>query len=88
MTPQEQHIQDRILQLVADRGPGRSVCPSEVARRIRPDDWRPLMPDVRRVAGQLADEGKIRVTQRGSAVDPETARGPIRLTLPDSNTDQ
>jgi hypothetical protein len=39
------------------------------------DDWRPLMPEVRRVAAALG----LRATQGGVRVDPLTARGPIRL---------
>jgi hypothetical protein len=33
------------------------------------------MPEVRRVAAELP----LRATQKGRAVDPMTARGPIRL---------
>ncbi|QDT39069.1 hypothetical protein Pan189_34710 [Stratiformator vulcanicus] len=37
------------------------------------------MDDVRRVAAALCDEGHLVATQRGTVVDPLTARGPIRL---------
>jgi hypothetical protein len=70
-------IEDR----VAARGPGRTICPSEVARALAAD-WRPLMPAVRAEAARLAAEGRIAVTQKGRPVDPETARGPVRLGLP------
>jgi len=70
-----------ILSLAEARGPGRTLCPSDAARRLS-DDWRPLMPEVRRVAGTLVREGRIVATQKGAEVDPETARGPIRLGLP------
>jgi hypothetical protein len=40
------------------------------------------MPTVRAVAGELRRRGRIVITQRGEAVDPAHARGPIRLTLP------
>ena len=59
------------------RGPSKSFCPSEVARRLAVD-WRPLMDDVRRVAAGHPD---LIATQGGRAVDPITATGPIRLTL-------
>jgi hypothetical protein len=42
-------------------------------------DWRPLMPEVRRVAAALP---LLRATQKGVAVDPAAAQGPIRLGLP------
>ncbi len=69
-----------IMELVRARGEGRTICPSEVARRLA-DDWRALMPQVRTVAAALAADGDIAVTQGGRAVDAATARGPIRLRL-------
>lgn len=63
-----------LLRLAAERGPQGSFCPSEAARALAPD-WRPLMPEVRRVAKALG----LRATQRGVAVDPVAARGAIRL---------
>lgn len=64
--------------LVLAAGRRGTFCPSEAARRLA-DDWRPLMPEIRRVAGRLAREGRLAATQRGAPVDPEAARGPIRL---------
>jgi hypothetical protein len=76
-------IEARITELVAARGPGRTICPSEVARSLVGDEaFRPLMPHVREAAAELADRGAIEVTQRGEPVDARTARGPIRLGLP------
>lgn len=70
-----------LLARAAARGPGKTFCPSEVARALAAD-WRPWMPAVRQVAGELVDAGRLRATQKGRAVDPRTARGPIRLGLP------
>ena len=71
---------DRIAEVLMDlayrRGSGATFCPSEVARALAAD-WRPLMPDVRRVAAGLP----LRATQKGRDVDPMRARGPIRLSL-------
>ncbi|MEM6973760.1 MAG: DUF3253 domain-containing protein [Pseudomonadota bacterium] len=80
----DEAIAAAILALLRARNPGVSICPSEVARRLRPSDWRPLMPQVRESAGRLVREGRLRATQRGKAVDPRTARGPIRLALPET----
>lgn len=71
-----------ILELLAQRRPGATICPSEVARAEAPEDWRPLMPQVRAAAAKLAAAGRIEVTQGGAVVDPRTAHGPIRLRLP------
>ena len=74
-------IASAILSAVHTRGTGKTICPSEVARALS-DDWRSLMPDIRRVAQTLAEAGDIAVTQKGLAVDAVAARGPIRLGLP------
>lgn len=80
----ETAIAAAILETVRARGPGRTACPSEVARALDPeaDAWRDLMPAVRRVAGALVREGRLVVTRRGEPVDPEAGGGPIRLGLP------
>jgi hypothetical protein len=63
-----------LMRMAKDRGAGKSSCPSEVARALA-EDWRPLMPEVRRVAATLP----LVATQAGTVVNPVTARGPIRL---------
>lgn len=80
--PDSAAIAAAILDLARARGPGKTVCPSEAARRLDPDAWRALMPTVRVAAARLQDQGLIVVTQRGRVVDPLDARGPIRLGLP------
>ena len=76
-----------ILDLVRARGPGKTICPSEAARRLAvaepgPDAWRALMPAVHAAAGRLRGPRLIAVTQRSRAVDALDAEGPIRLGLP------
>ena len=75
-------IETTLLRLLAARGAGKTICPSEVARVVDPDDWRALMPSVRAAAAKLQSEGKVAVTQRGDMVDPGTAKGPIRIGNP------
>lgn len=79
--PTAQDIRHRLMELVEARGPTKTICPSEVARSLQPDGWRSLMPAVRRQAKQLVHEGNIDITQGGKVVDPQHARGPIRLRL-------
>ena len=74
--PSDEQIAAALLDLAEARGPERSFCPSEAARTLH-DDWRPLMPEVRRVA---ADLGLV-ATQKGVVVDGVTAAGPIRLRV-------
>lgn len=84
LTPTDAQIRDAILELLARRDPGKTICPSDAARALGGDDgFRPLMADVRRVARDLVAGGRLEVTQSGRVVDPDRARGAIRLRLPD-----
>jgi hypothetical protein len=69
-----------ILELLGQREPGRTICPSEAARVLGGDEaFRVYMPVVRAAAAELVAAGEIDVTQGGEVVDLATARGPIRL---------
>ena len=74
-------VEKTILDLLAQRAPGKTICPSEAARALF-EDWRPRMDEVREVAYAMADEGRLEVTQSGEVVDGRNARGAIRLRLP------
>lgn len=78
----EIEIEQTIVALVSSRGEFKTICPSEVARQVDARNWRKLMPAVRAVATQMADQGQIVATQGGQPVNPAMARGPIRLGLP------
>ena len=83
-----------ILHLVRQRGPDKSICPSEAARafaegRARksdpPDLWRRYMTGVRQQALFLARQGHISILRKGKPVDPFVpVKGLIRLSLPRS----
>jgi hypothetical protein len=80
--PSCQDAERAILNLLAQRDPGRTICPSEAARALGGDDgFRPLMPLVRDAAADLVARGELEVVQSGEVVDPADARGPIRLRL-------
>lgn len=64
--------------VLAERGTA-TACPSEIARRVAPDAWRPLMPAVRAVAARLQDAGAVDAYQHGRPIHVRDARGPIRL---------
>lgn len=68
-----------ILDLLDQRAPGATICPSEVARLRAGDDWRAQMQPVRDAAARLVAAGDVDVTQAGEVVDLATARGPIRI---------
>ena len=77
-------IEEKIFGLLATRHDGATICPSEVARALAPDDvsWRQLMPQVREAAQELARNNRLKVTRRGVRVDATSRGGPIRLGLP------
>jgi hypothetical protein len=77
----EDALREAILALLAQRGPDKTICPSDAARAVAGRDFRPLMQRTRQVAAALVAEGRIEVTQRGQPVDLATVRGPIRLRL-------
>ena len=80
--------EEAILSLLADREPGKTICPSEAARKIAgPEDFRPHMHPVRDAARRLVAERRLEVTQGGKVVDLDSARGPIRLRLPSGATE-
>ncbi len=75
-------IRAEILRQTSARGPGSSICPSEVARALAGGDdgpWRPLMGPVRRAAADLARAGRVEILRKGKPVPPEAMRGVIRL---------
>jgi hypothetical protein len=84
--PSDAAIEETLLRLVAERGPDKTVCPSEVARALggpHPDGWGPLMQPVRRVAVRLTRAGRVRILRKGRPVaDPDDFRGIYRLALP------
>ena len=82
--PIDERLEAAILDLLAQRGPNKTICPSEAARAVEPDDWRDLMEPARAAARRLVAAGKAEVLQRGVPVDPSTARGPIRVGAPTS----
>ncbi|WP_324754302.1 DUF3253 domain-containing protein [Roseovarius sp. Pro17] len=77
-------IADAILTLATERGPDKTICPSEVARHIAGQDqdkWRPLMPPIRAQALKLAEDGKVEIRKGGETVDLQTFSGIYRITI-------
>ncbi len=79
-----QAIEAAILALLSDRESSKTICPSEVARKLAPRQWKTLMPGVREVAARMALEGRLIATQKGKEVNALLAHGPIRLKAMES----
>lgn len=68
-----------IAALLAERGPGKTVCPSEVARRLAGGgpDWRAEMARVHGAVDLMAGEGTIALSWKGRALPARD--GPYRI---------
>jgi hypothetical protein len=77
-------LRERTVDLLAARGPGRTICPSEVARACAlrlGRRWQDLMPQVRAVAQVLVAEGVLEAIQHEAVVVLHEVHGPVRLRL-------
>ncbi|WP_236078118.1 DUF3253 domain-containing protein [Rhodococcus sp. P1Y] len=79
MTASDKQLEDKIRELLDARSRDSTICPSDVARAMSETEWRDLMEPVRKAARRLVDAGEVEITQKGSVVDPSTAKGPIRI---------
>ncbi len=78
--PSDRAIEQEILALLEERGPGKTICPSDVARSLgAPNGWRDLMEPTRLAAARLVGAAEVEITQGGEVVDLATAKGPIRI---------
>ena len=78
----EVNIAATIIDLLRQRAPSASICPSDVARALASDEpaWRALMPSIRDTAAAMARSECIVITQGTDRVDPaDVDHGPIRL---------
>lgn len=61
---------------------GKSIEPAEVAKELQPIQWQRMMPKVRGVALGLMRQGRLTITKKGKAIDPNACKGVIRLRHP------
>ena len=77
-----ERLEAAVVALSSQRGPEKTICPSDAARAVGGEDWRSQMDLAREVARALAKEGRVEVLQQGERLDPEGEwRGPVRLRL-------
>lgn len=79
-------LEQKIVALLAQRARGATICPSEAAQAVLGDDWRESMERARQAARRLVARGEVEICQNGRVVDPDTARGPIRIRRADKGT--
>ncbi|BBY49558.1 hypothetical protein MARA_30260 [Mycolicibacterium arabiense] len=75
-----ERLRSAILDMARERGPAKTICPSDAARAVGGEQWRDLMDDARDIARDLARAGDVEISQKGEVLDPDaTWRGPIRI---------
>ncbi|KUI30544.1 S-adenosylmethionine tRNA ribosyltransferase [Mycobacterium sp. IS-1496] len=87
MAPAEgDELRTAILRMARERGPAKTICPSDAARAVGGDGWRGLMDEARETARELARAGDVEITQKGEVLDPDaTWRGPVRIRARDDS---
>lgn len=81
MKHQHKTVSQIILTMATERGPDKTICPSEVAREMFPANWRKHMEEIRQAAVELQQQGKVSITQKGEPVDINNIKGPIRIKI-------
>lgn len=81
-------LEEVILALCAEAGPGRSINPTDAAQAYaaaRGEDalaWRTHLAGVRAAAVALAEAGRLVIFRKGKPADPHDFRGVYRLGAP------
>ncbi|KAI9805690.1 MAG: hypothetical protein M1833_005183 [Piccolia ochrophora] len=87
----ESILQQLLDELLAARVPPKTICPSEVPRKLTAgqleeagvSSWRDLMDDTRKLAWQMRASGEVEILQGGEVVGHDVGlddiKGPIRL---------
>lgn len=73
-------LRQRTIDLAAERGVEKTICPSEVARSFG-SYWRDLMPRVHQVADQLCSEGQLEYCKGGVSHGQRRPSGHYRLRI-------
>ncbi|MBV7266181.1 DUF3253 domain-containing protein [Erythrobacter ani] len=68
-----------ITSLLAERGSGKTICPSEAARKLAGEhrDWRAHMDAVHSAVDALIAAGEVEIVWKGER--KEQRRGPYRI---------
>ena len=77
-----------IYELLEALPPGKSICPTDVAKHVDPENWRHRLGQVRAEAVGLARLERLVITRHNKPVDPSNFKGVYRLRLPPSEETQ
>jgi hypothetical protein len=74
--------EDAILAAIAARGDGKTICPTDAARVLDPENWRARLHQIRAAGVHLARTGAISIYRKGKPVSPDGFKGVYRLGPP------
>jgi hypothetical protein len=77
----KRRIEAAVRALLRSRQPGRSICPSDVARIVGGPTWRTLLPVVRERAVTMTARGELEILRRGRVVKRNPTEGVLRYRL-------
>lgn len=79
-------VEDLVLRLAVERGPGKTICPTEAAKAVAAqrdeENWQGRLPGVKAAAVRLAKRGGVAIYRKGKPVDPDDFKGIYRIGLP------
>ena len=82
LTPVDLELEDTLLALVASHPDPGSVDPAEASKAVGGADWEELVEPARNAARRLVAAGRAEIIQGGRVIDPDHAKGPIRVRRP------
>ena len=74
-------LEAALVDLMARVVAGGTVCPSQAARAVAPDDWRPLMPAARSAARRRGRSACARCGARGVSACTISRVAPFTVTV-------
>ncbi len=77
----DRRIDAALHALLRSRQPGRTICPSDIARIVGGRTWRTLLPVVRDRAVAMTARGELEILRRGEVVTDDPTRGVLRYRL-------
>ena len=82
LAPVDLELEDTLLALVASHPDPGSVDPAEASKAVGGADWEELVEPARNAARRLVAAGRAEIIQGGRVIDPDHAKGPIRVRRP------
>jgi len=77
----DEEVRQTLLEMCREQGLAGSVKPEAIAQAVYPEKWQTLLKRVRLMAKQMAQAGDLLILRKGQPVDPEEAKGLIRLQI-------